>query len=247
MITSLAIDREFAYTLDSGVITRTQLTANGNQDTYTGPADVTVTQVMTTNESVYVLTEEDGVFVRDNDMDTWEDAGFPTDTSYISSSDDYLYALVDGRVWQKEINSANFVLIPQSIQVASIAQIDHDEQFGYALLESGLIWLRKLPDQLWLQFRPLTSAMQVVAGLDFIYARTVDGNVWRSKVFGESGWEALGSDDVTLLAIASDHTDRLWMIRGGSLDSVSIFDFGKPADSAWVDADWVDADWVEVA
>ena len=247
MITSLAIDKEFAYTLDSGVITRTQLTALDNQDTYTGPSGVVVSQIMTTNESVYALTEEDGVFVRDNDMDIWEPVAFPEDTAYLSSSDDYLYALVDGQVWQREIFGHEFTLIPQSISVTAIAQIDHDEQFGYALLESGQIWLRKLPSQHWSQYRSLASTLQVVAGLDFIYARTSDGNVWRSKVFGESGWEQLRTDDVTLLAIASDHVDRLWMIRGGSLTSVSIFDFGKPADTAWIDADWIDGDWIEVA
>lgn len=248
MITSLAVDRYYAYTLDTGVITRTQLTALGNQDTYAGPSGETVTQLATTNHALYVLCDSGKAFRRDSDTDDWYEISVPESTAQLSTSDHYLYALVAGKVWQRDLDldGGNFTLIPQTIEVTTIGQMDHDEGFGYVLTDAGGVWTRKLPDQLWKRYPPLPSVAQVVAGLDFIYARTGDGNVWRSRTYGESGWEALNSDDVDLLAIASDHTDRLWMIRDGALDSVTIFDFGKPKDTAWVAADWVDEDWTEV-
>ncbi|WP_299085196.1 hypothetical protein [uncultured Paraglaciecola sp.] len=246
MITSIAIDRLYAYTLDTSVISRHQLDAPQNVDEFTGPVGAVVSQIMTTNDFIYALSDA-GVFRRYNLSESWQPVSVPVGTTYLSSGDDYIYTLSAGAIWRQDLEGGEFEKIAADPRVVVITQIDHDEEFGYALLSDGRIWLRKYPIGSWFEYRALSNVIQIVAGIDFIYALNASGDVFRSKVFGHSGWEGLGRPGIRVVAIPSDHVDRLWYVDGDGLSSISIFNWGKTSDNAWIDADWIDADWILVA
>lgn len=251
-MSTIAATPEWVYTLESGTIYRHKADAPEQRGPIDTPDDAA--QIMTTDSDLYVLDDNGAVFRRKHNAVTWYPLTVPTGTTQISSSPTTVFAIATGGVYKRHDASNEVFSIAPNLALTDVYQLDHDEGYSYALTDNGTIYFADDDDGVWTQYPiPISNVVEIAAGVDFIYARTDAGAVYRSKHIGFTGWTQMGNyADVLGITIDTKHRDKLWFRRASGIESQSATNWiGRVTNTApanaWITAAWIDGDWITVA
>lgn len=251
---SLAADLYRVYRLENGQITQHLQSDPGKGSAPMREPDAgTPMQIACSRTSLYALMQDGSIQGRlTADGAEWSEILGPSDTTWITTSERYLFALAGDVSMAPLATGARFGPGPKTPARTTLVQLDHDESLLYGLTDDGRVLLRRKEVGLgrggWHEYPPLGGAVEVVSATDRTYVRTNQGEIYRSQTFGRGGWERLGVDDALALAVSADHDDTLYVATASGVYSVPSHTWeGKGVVRAWVAADWVSEDWVEVA
>lgn len=242
-MSTIAATDDYVYTLESGLIYRHKTNSPSQRSVYGGP-DGVVSQIMATNRHLYALISDGSCYRRWHDGDSWSAYVVPSSTTHISSDDTTIFALADGVYQRHDTLDTSFSVVP-SLELESAIQLDHDEAYSYALTDEGEIYFAHRFGVWTLYPVPLDDVVEITTGLEFVYARNSEGQAYRSKHTGYSGWSPMAAhSDVLSMSIETTHRDRLWYRRASGIGmQASVNWTGKQFQQYWVEAGYADG-WV---
>jgi len=245
--TSLAVSLNHIYRLDDGAITQyLRVSPSTIVAPLESPPEPAV-QLACSRTTLYALSDTGRIYRRLIATNArWSLMQSPGGVTWLSTSDEYLQALATN-VLHRPYSGQVFGLLASAPVATRLVQIDHDETMLHALTEDGRILVRLFAGG-WHEYPKLGAVREVVAGLDMVYARTANGDVYRSLSYGSSGWQALGIDGALALAVPADHADELYIATDeGNRVVTPLAWHGDNVVRAWVTEDWVSSDWVVTA
>lgn len=242
-MTTIAATADTVYTLESGTIYSHKANAKGERHSIQTPSDVD--QIMTTNDHLYALIDDGSVVRRAHNQGSWVSIAVPAGTTHISSNDSNIFALAT-QLYRRHPSQYDTFSQVTAMNLASMVQVDHDEEFSFALTSGGDLYVTRTGGA-WMEYpEELNGIVQVRAGWEYVYALTDDGEVFRSKHSGYSGWTKLGDfTDIQDICIDSMHQDKLWMLRPSGIYSQSADSWWSVSGVVSTPEGWVVAGWAD--